>query len=626
MLKFKQLEIHNYMSFKDAVLPLDNQGLTLIEGVNNSSNTYASNASGKTSLTSGLTYALYGKTVEGVSGDEVINREAGKDCHVFLDFEVDGTPYRIERYRKGAKGKANKVRLYSGETDLTQATSPKTNAAILDLFGISFETYVNTIAYGQGEVPVFSKATDKGKKEILENLANTAVYEEARKEASQKRSEAILEQTRLTTLLSSQKSSKEQLKQFKETMVANNASLKSQKEDTDKRISTLTPKLDNLKEQLSKNENTYNAAMAAYEMEVKHIEIPDMAQAQQNLALLQKKETTLTYEINSLKHDIETYTKMYNDLDVQKLCPTCGQPVTNEHKEQERAKLKDNLVSVATEYKQKLYNLNASKPLLQDAQAEVDNFSQVVQEAMSKKQEAFDKTLQYKQAYTDAKAEYQQALSELTQLQSYTFDFADTALYDTKIEETSKQLRETQVNLDNTNKKVEDYSVLADKVFSRKGIQSMAMDLIVPFLNEHTNMYLARLSGSILKVKINTQTLNANKTLSDTFDLQVENESGANNYQNCSAGEKKRIDIAISFAIQDLQNSKSNMSMNLAIYDECFDGLDAVGAESVVQILKDKQKDIGTIFVITHNESLKPLFDNVLTVEKGHNGLSRIKE
>ncbi|MCP6717520.1 hypothetical protein NL524_30015, partial [Klebsiella pneumoniae] len=86
----------------------------------------------------------------------------------------------------------------------------------------------------------------------------------------------------------------------------------------------------------------------------------------------------------------------------------------------------------------------------------------------------------------------------------------------------------------------------------------MAMDLIIPFLNEHTNHYLAKLSGSLLTVNMDTQTMNADKTLADKFNLQVFNGAGADNYLNCSAGEKKRIDIAISFAIQDLQNSKSN--------------------------------------------------------------------
>jgi len=170
----------------------------------------------------------------------------------------------------------------------------------------------------------------------------------------------------------------------------------------------------------------------------------------------------------------------------------------------------------------------------------------------------------------------------------------------------------------------DNYQQLVDKVFSRKGVSSMALDLVVPFLNEHTNHYLAKLSGSILRVNMSTQTLNSDKSLSDKFDIQVQNDSGANSYQQCSTGEKKRIDIAIAFAIQDLQNSKSNMATNIAIYDECFDGLDAIGAETVIELLKEKSKSVGSIFVITHNDTLKPFFDSVITVEKGKKGISHV--
>lgn len=187
-----------------------------------------------------------------------------------------------------------------------------------------------------------------------------------------------------------------------------------------------------------------------------------------------------------------------------------------------------------------------------------------------------------------------------------------------------ESLDSLDVQVESEEKKVEDYGILANKVFSRQGIQSMAMDLIIPYLNEHTNYYLAKLSGSVIQVYMSTQTLNANNTLADKFDLQVKNASGADSYQSCSAGEKKRIDIAISFAIQDLLNSNSETGINIAIYDECFDGLDAVGTEKVIEIMQEKQKKIGTVFVITHNELLKPLFENVITVEKDKNGISRI--
>ena len=72
MIKFKKVKMHNFLAFTDAELPLDRQGLVLIEGENLSSDAYDSNGSGKSSLLSSITYAIYGKTVTNESGDEVI--------------------------------------------------------------------------------------------------------------------------------------------------------------------------------------------------------------------------------------------------------------------------------------------------------------------------------------------------------------------------------------------------------------------------------------------------------------------------------------------------------------------------------------------------------------------------
>ena len=194
------------------------------------------------------------------------------------------------------------------------------------------------------------------------------------------------------------------------------------------------------------------------------------------------------------------------------------------------------------------------------------------------------------------------------------------------IKEEEGKLKKVKRNIEKLETKIDNYTILVNKVFSKEGITSVVLDLITPYLNEHANYYLNKLSGSILTIDMNTQKMNANKTLSDKFDLRVHNQAGADSYQNCSAGERKRIDIAIAFAIQDLQQDHANTATNIAIYDECFDGLDSVGCESVIEILKEKANTISSIFVITHNDTLKPLFDNSIQVIKNKQGISSIGE
>ncbi|MGI4292156.1 hypothetical protein ACR2WS_26640, partial [Klebsiella pneumoniae] len=66
-------------------------------------------------------------------------------------------------------------------------------------------------------------------------------------------------------------------------------------------------------------------------------------------------------------------------------------------------------------------------------------------------------------------------------------------------------------------------------------------------------------------------------------------------------------------------------STNIALYDECFDGLDTIGCENVIKLLKDRLNTVGTIFVITHNTELKPLFEQTIKIVK-ENGVSKLEE
>ena len=71
--------------------------------------------------------------------------------------------------------------------------------------------------------------------------------------------------------------------------------------------------------------------------------------------------------------------------------------------------------------------------------------------------------------------------------------------------------------------------------------------------------------------------------------------------------------------------SKEDISTNIALYDEVFDGLDSIGCENVVKLLKDRTKKVSTIFVITHNTELKSLFEQRIKIIK-EEGISKLEE
>lgn len=626
MIKLKRLITHNFLSYEDEDIILDRNALVLISGRNNSNDSYVSNGTGKSALLAGISYAIYGKTITGISGDSVVNKEHGTDSHVFLYFSIGKSNYRIERYRKGHEGNGNKLRLYLDDTEVTSSTNAKTEEKIQTIIDIPFATYANTIEYGQGDVPIFAQATDSEKKKIIESIANTMVYSVARDKAADKKKELSYKLQSVDSSIGSLGTQLNLLNQYKSQNLSALQEFNQRKKEYEEEIKKNDENLAKENDKLAGYTKEYNLVQSSFDED-------EYAKVSKKITDSQEVYNTWKDRYNTVvrngKQDKDSYTQMfkqYKDIDTQSVCPTCGQPVTNEHRQKEKVnlggKLKE-LVPVikdeaakATEYKNKAieaYNIYK------------DNVNK--SDAVLKKQQQVRKSL------LDINRKISTCKDEINKLsyssKSYKKLLANHPViqdYDKDIKSTEDKVAKEKVNKKVISEEKYKYEILADKVFSRRGVPSLALDLVIPFLNEHTNSYLSKLSGSVLSVDMSSQTLNSDNTVSDRFSLKVYNASGADDYQNCSAGEKKRIDIAISFAIQDLLNSNSKTKMNIAIYDECFDGLDEVGTENVVDIMREKQKDIGTVFVITHNDHLKDLFENVINITKGTDGISKVEK
>ena len=120
MIKLTKLSIRNFMSFGNVpqVLDLSEFPMTLIQGINrdktdnepeseidieNASSSLSekpSNGSGKSSILSALNYVIFGESIANkIKKSNLVNKINKKNLEVSLEFEKDGTQYRIERGR-----------------------------------------------------------------------------------------------------------------------------------------------------------------------------------------------------------------------------------------------------------------------------------------------------------------------------------------------------------------------------------------------------------------------------------------------------------------------------------------------------------------------------------------------
>lgn len=636
MVVFKRVEMKNFMAVQEATLDLDNRGLVLIEGKNKSNDSFTSNGASKTTLITSITYALYGKTEKGLKADEVVNRIEKKNTHVKLTFLVGEDEYRIERYRKDKTHK-NKVLLFCNDKEITGSTNDVTDKSIQELFGIEFNTYVNAIMYGQGDIPMFSQATDKGKKEILESITNVEVYKKAQDVAKEKIKEVEQEQQ-------SKESDIKQLK-FKVSMLEEQYnkdldyynSVMEQKKQEEATIEQAKKEAQQQRDELTKQiEEVKQNIPQVEEVEFEFSDSYYKAQEAINKIETHKKEKLLPAEqdvtstFNIIKYDIQELNKKHSQLDTSDHCPVCGSPIDNSHKVKEQHNIQEQLEvkkNQLEQYQEALNKIEDKKLELETKKENIQSIMQVEEEDKNKHQQMIQEQYRKQQSY----------YAKISELENKKNGITDPVLNDYSYikkpdeEEHKKEVENINLTIDKHSEDVlqlESNKVQyqqAVEAFGNKGIRSVVLDFITPFLNEKANEYLQVLSGSDISVEFQTQVENTKGELKDKFDVIVTNSNGGTSYKSNSAGEQKRIDLAISFAIQDLIMSKDDISTNIALYDECFDGLDTVGCENVIKLLKDRLNTVGTIFVITHSESLKPLFENVITMVK-EDGVSRLEK
>jgi len=91
--------------------------------------------------------------------------------------------------------------------------------------------------------------------------------------------------------------------------------------------------------------------------------------------------------------------------------------------------------------------------------------------------------------------------------------------------------------------------------------------------------------------------------------------------KNLSGGEKRRMDLAILLSMQRYLVTYSQVSLNCIVLDEIFDSLDGVGIDNFIKALTYIFDESSSIFLISHNESLKNLISDQIKIVK-ENGKS----
>lgn len=565
--------MRNFLSIGQVTQAVDfnKQELTLILGENlDLGGDGARNGTGKTTLIQGLCYALFGVPINNIRKDNLVNRTNAKGMMVTLDFTVNGTDYKIERGRKPNVLKFYVNNVQQKAQDDAQGENKETQAFIERIINMSPDMFRHIVALNTYSEPFLALKTNDQRAIIEQLLGITLLSEKA---------EVIKE------LLRNTKDDIQQEEFRVKAVEEANKRVKEQIESLKRRQKLWQTKHD---EDLEK--------LALKYAELSQIDIEKELQAHKDLATYnQQVQLKLAYDskVDSLRKELTKEGKNFEKFkaEVETLrnhkCYACGQDFHDE----QHTNVLSNKIELSNNSE---YQINQLTVQLDDL---VANPIIVMDQPIT----------HYK---TEAEAvKHSSEIDNLIKL--IEEKSGDTDPYGEQIVEMENQALQ-EISFDSINKltkTMEHQKFLLDLLTSKDSfVRKKIIDQNLSYLN-------ARLTHYLDKIGLPHQVVFKN-------DLQVEiTELGRElDFDNLSRGERNRLILGLSFAFRDVWESLYN-PINTLFIDELIDsGLDTMGVENSLAILKDmSRRRHKSIWLVSHREELAGRVPNVLKVikEKG---------
>ena len=189
-------------------------------------------------------------------------------------------------------------------------------------------------------------------------------------------------------------------------------------------------------------------------------------------------------------------------------------------------------------------------------------------------------------------------------------------LLDKAISEKQAALSESKKKVDNINLILRHLQYIFNAYNDKKKLKSFMLGDLVPFLNDRVSYYLGAF-GCEFDLK---------------FTATLQDATSKWDYEYCSGGERKRIDLAVMFALYDLYVAIYGMQCNIIVLDEVDGRLDSVGVQAFVDVINkdftvsDKKKNQpDAVLVISHKDEMRDAFPTKIKVVKSGN-FSKIVE
>lgn len=603
-LRFKLLEIQNFMSIGTMEVPLDGKGLVLLEGMIKGQET-KSNGAGKSSITQALKWVITGLTDRVGSKEEksLVNRTAGKNTFVRLTTDKidNGVCSTLVIWRSIKHDKfGNSCGLEVDGVNMSCDNTADTEVRITNMLGLTYGAVSHQIILSQGLTNRFTLLGERERSQLVEDMVERQEFESAYQHS--------LSSTNL-------------LKKRSESIVSNigvlNEQIRSHNFSLDAlrvRIAEIKVKASSGKEDLTSeitNLRTYFNSLTEF-IKAKQGEI---AEIQVAVSEYNKLYSNISQQVRALEQSLNAEMVVINQVDRSgndKSCTLCGAVVDVEALK--RKNNYDNRVQAVKALEVDLEGQRIHLKTLDEKTSTLRSNLQIVNDQRS------GKSLEQTGVTT--------RLSVLEQ-QAAVYDL-DVMLEENRVQAINLEVGEKTLAIATKNEELlkvnKSHSLVQywEEAYSPTGIRSRLKDRVYDLLNEYCHEYLSQMYDDQMSVQVSSTTnLKSGKQNSKTS-FQINTPTGESPLGLASGGETRRIDLTFQFALMSVSVAVGAMSSNVLFCDEIMDSLDFEGKTRVIRLLEKISERVGSVFIISQDPTVKSLVRNRWKVIK-ENDLTRLE-
>ena len=574
MIEFQKVRYKNFLSVGEQPVEIsfDSQRTLLLSGAN---------GSGKSSILEALVFGLYNKSFRKSNKPQLINSINGKGTLVEVWFKANGKEYHVKRGMKPGV-----FEIYEDGSLIEQEAKNQDYQKHLEqnILKISFLTFCQCVVLSTSNFKPFMELNTGQRREVIEDLLDINIFtimNRVLKDKIRETNDAVkdaehqLEMNQLK--IDSLRDQIELIqRQNQDTLNEIKAKAKEKKE-----------KYRELKQQKDEVQKHYEERQAEYQ------ELVDQLGSKQQQA--EETDRKLATKLDKFRKEVS----FFQDND---RCPTCYQTIDE-----------DFVPRLLEKRTQQIGELETSREYLAE---KLKGFKEWEEKANAKSNEMRE----LKQQHDSLKTQLKILREELEKLQTEYADKQARLSQSSQSElESLRELESTQQTLTEQRDQLreeQDYQKVAQRLLKDDGIKATIIRKYLPVINQKILEYLDKFDFHTvfrLDEEFNEEIL---ARYHDKF-----------SYENFSAGERQRIDLALLFAWRDVAQKKNSVATNLLFLDEILDSsCDQHALNCLMDILMDKAKHGTRVVVITHRntEMFYDRFDAQIALEKDARGFSQI--